>query len=200
MSHAVTLIAVQAEAGQATLDTDPAASRRSLTAIASVSRDALAELHALLGLLAEDEASGATEPAMTPGLGALPMLVAGVRATGVDVVLVEEGPRPSLEPDVDLCAYRVVQEGLTNALRHSRRPDVTIRIDSLPREVQIHVDSAGPVHRSSYGGGGRGLDGLRERVLALGGTFTSGQPTDDRFSVQVTLPQATGRPDDRVIR
>ena len=189
VSHAVTLIAVQAEAGQATIDDDPEAARRSLAAIGAVSRDAMAELHALLGLLSEDDHARQDTAAEPHGLDALPMLVTGVRAAGVEVEMIQEGPPPCLRPEVDLCAYRVVQEGLTNALRHSRQPAVTVRIESQPAAVRIHVDSTGPAHRSSYGGGGRGINGLRQRVDELGGTLESGPLVGDRFSLRVMLPQ-----------
>ena len=185
VSHAVTLIAVQAEAGQAVLDDDPEAARRSLAAISTASRDALAELHSLLGLLRKhDESEG---PA--PGLSSLPTLVAGVRAAGLEVELLQDGPPPRLDPEADLCAYRVVQEGLTNALRHSRQPDVRVRVEAHPSTVRIDVESFGPAHQSSYGGSGRGLEGLRARVLDLGGTFTSGQPHEQAWSLNVTLPR-----------
>ena len=187
VSHAVTLIAVQAEAGQAVLDTDPEAARRSLDAISTASRDALSELHALVGLLGSDESSG-----LARGLDSLPTLVDGVRAAGLRVDVVEEGTRPPLPPVVDLCAYRVVQEGLTNAIRHSRRPEVTVRIAASPVGVQIGVHSSGPAHQSSYGGSGRGLEGLRDRVLSLGGAFESGRRGGDRYCLDVSLPVDAG--------
>jgi signal transduction histidine kinase len=82
----------------------------------------------------------------------------------------------------------VVQEGLTNAIRHSRRPRITVRIDVAPTRLDIGVHSSGPAHQSSYGGSGRGLDGLRERVHALGGVLESGRRPGDRYCLDVSLP------------
>jgi len=185
VSHAVTVIAVQAEAGQAVIDQDPEAAKRSLASISAASRDALAELHSLLGLLGSPEAA---DPAR--GLSSVGTLVAGVRAAGLHVDLIEEGPAPVLPRELDLCAYRVVQEGLTNAIRHMRRPDVTVHIETSAAALNIGVESVGPAHQSSYGGSGRGLEGLRERVLSLGGAFHSGTSDGNRYSLRVTLPQA----------
>ena len=183
VSHAVTLIAVQSEAGQAVIDTDPGAARRSLEAISAASRDALSELHALVGLLGE---AGSTHPPL--GLDSLTTLVDGVRAAGLSVEVVEDGLPAALPPAVDLCAYRVVQEGLTNAIRHSRNPRITVRVDRSPTRLDIDVHSTGPAHQSSYGGSGRGLDGLRERVLSLGGVLESGRQPGDRYCLRVSLP------------
>jgi signal transduction histidine kinase len=182
VSHAVTLIAVQAEAGQSVLDTDPEATRRSLAAIGQVSREALAELGRLLAVLSEDET-----PAADAGLSQLGSLVEGARAAGLDVSLSEAGSPVPLGPDVDRCAYRVVQEGLTNALRHSSDARVRIVLEHEPDEVVVRVSSIGTPHASSYGGAGRGLSGLRERVAMLGGSFDAGQQ-DGAFEVRAVLP------------
>lgn len=185
VSHAVTLIAVQAEAGQAVIDSDTEEARRSLEAIGRVSREALAELHRLLGLLDRDE--GTTEG----GLDRLPALVAGVRAAGLVVEVVETGePRP-LPPATDHCAFRILQEGLTNALRHAPSSQVQVRLAYEAAGVRLGVDSRGTRHASSYGGTGRGLLGLRERVLGLGGTLDTDASQPGAFSLAATLPVGT---------
>jgi signal transduction histidine kinase len=189
VSHAVTLIAIQAEAGQAVIDADPARAKRSLAAIGQVSREALDELGRLLAVLDEEE------PTSEAGLASLPALVAGVQATGLHVTL-DAGWAPgeadpsdgaALEPAVDQCAYRVVQESLTNALRHTAGGRVNIRVRRSPAGLDVQVRSDGRVHTSSYGGSGRGLAGLRERVLSLGGTWEAG-PHDGAFVVRAVLP------------
>ena len=182
VSHAVTLIAVRAEAGAAVLDTDPEAARRSLDAIGDVSREALAELHRLLGLLGDED--GTPEQ----GLDRLPALVAGVRAAGLDVEVHEEGAGPALPPAADHCAFRVLQEGLTNALRHAPDSRVRVVVARGATGVRLAVDSQGTRHTSAYGGTGRGLAGLRERVLALGGSFTAEADATGGHSVSAHLP------------
>ncbi len=182
VSHAVTVIAVQAAAGQATLASDPAASGRSLTAIAESSRDALDELHALLGLLREP-----ADTSTQRGLAQLGTLVETVRAAGISVELHDSSDSVCLTEAVDHLAYRVLQEGLTNALRHARSPHVVVRLGVLGQQVTLQVQSAGRNHRSTYGGHGSGIEGLRERVTALGGVVdTSGD--GDMFTLSVTIP------------
>lgn len=184
VSHAVTLIAVQAEAGAAVIDTDPAEARRSLDAIGRVSREALAELHRLLGLLYGDDEGDITEG----GLDRLPALVAGVRAAGLSVDVVQTGEPRVLPAAVDHCAFRILQEGLTNALRHAPSSQVQVRLGYDAAHVHLGVDSRGTRHSSAYGGTGRGLAGLRERVLGLGGTFDTDTTQPGAFSLAATLP------------
>jgi len=188
VSHAVTLIAVQAEAGQALLGENPEAARRSLVAIGDTSRDALSELHSLVALLREPDVSDAGR-----GLASLDALVEGVRAAGLLVQLDRTGEVDGLPPAVDQAAYRVVQEALTNALRHSRRPEVDVSIVTGSDDVRLQVTSRGAPHRSAYGGTGSGLSGLRERVAALGGSFESGPLADDCYRVAAVLPRAVAR-------
>ncbi|WP_182481492.1 sensor histidine kinase [Nocardioides immobilis] len=185
VSHAVTLIAVTAEAGATVVRSDPGAAERSLAAIADTSRDALAELQALLALLEAD----APDPA-TAGLARLDALVGGVRATGAVVELIRHGQLPELTRDVDLAAYRVVQEAMTNALRHSRTPRLRVEVVGDEDHATLRVVSSGAAHRSTYGGTGRGLVGLRDRVEALGGELAVGQADDGSYVVEATLPGA----------
>lgn len=185
VSHAVTVIAVQAEAGAAVIDTDPESARRSLTSIGAVSREALAELHRLLGLLHDGD-----EAPSDVGLERLPALVAGVRAAGLAVDVVEAGERRTLPTAADHCAFRVLQEGLTNALRHAPSSKVRVRLDYGEARLSVGVDSLGARHTSAYGGTGRGLAGLRERVLALGGTFDAENTDVGGFRLHATLPAA----------
>ena len=182
VSHAVTLIAVQAEAGQAVIDRDPVAARRSLEAIGQVSREALEELGRLLAVLRDEEPHGEA------GLASLSSLVAGVRAAGLSVTVREEGTTDSLDPMADRCAYRVVQEGLTNALRHTRGARVEVVVRRGQSSVLVSVTSQGRRHTSAYGGTGRGLVGLRERVQALGGVLEADSVGEDEFVLRAEIP------------
>jgi signal transduction histidine kinase len=188
VSHAVTVIAVQAEAGQAVIDSDPERARRSLASIGQVSREALDELTRLLAVLRDDHEPGRPES----GLTALPSLVEGARAAGLTVGVRDGRDGRKLDPAVDRCAYRVIQEGLTNALRHTGEARVDILLERSPDLLVTTVSSVGKRHTSAYGGTGHGLTGLRERVAGLGGTFESGSPADGRFEIRASLPLARG--------
>lgn len=183
VSHAVTLIAVTAEAGATVVRSDPGAAERSFTAIADTSRDALAELRALLALLSEE-----TPVARSHRLADLDALVTGARAAGIEVLLVVPDELPVLSPEADLAAYRVAQEALTNALRHSRTPSVRIDVAASPSALRITVTSHGEPHRSSYGGAGRGLAGLRTRLEALGGSLEARPVDEESFVVAAEVP------------
>ena len=125
----------------------------------------------------------------SPGLDQLDVLVAGVRASGARVHLERTGRRGPIDPDVDRVGYRVVQEALTNALRHSRAPQLDVNVRDESGRVSLRVTSRGAPHRSTYGGTGSGLAGLRERVEALGGDLDAGRDGDDAFVVTALLPR-----------
>jgi signal transduction histidine kinase len=186
VSHAVTVIAVQAESAQTVLDHDPDSTRRSLSAIADISREALSELHRLLELLHEDTAPDTT----TLGLHRVPSLIEGVRAAGLQVLLTERG-EGILSELVDACLFRVVQESLTNALRHAPNGCVEVRIERSDDEVSVTVLTVGPRRKTTFTGTGSGLIGLRERVTELGGKI---QFTDEPelFVVQTQFTRSVG--------
>lgn len=186
VSHAVTLVAVQAEAGQAVIDTDVEAARRSLAAIGTASREALGELARLLAVLHDEPQTG------EPGLANLPALVEGARAAGL-VVAVRSQPDPvPLPPALDLCAYRVVQEGITNALRHVADASVEVDVSTSDDALEVAVRSHGRRHRSSHGTG-HGLSGLGERVRGLGGELEASD-LDGGFALTARLPLPAARP------
>lgn len=184
VSHAVTLIAIQAEAGQAVFELEPEQARGALHAIGDVSREALTELDRLLKLLRAD-VSGPVEDV---GLHRLSALVEGTRAAGLGVTVSQTGTSRSLPPEVDHCAYRVIQEGLTNALRYSSGATVSIVITYEVGCLRLEIDSIGLQHRSGYGGSGRGLAGLRERVTDLGGKLESDLGPGGHFGVKAMIP------------
>ena len=186
VSHAVTVIAVQAAAGRATLESDAAATARSLDAIAESSRDGLAELHSLLGLLREP-----AEPPTLRGIEDVTTLVDTVRSAGVDVELQQACTPLRVTAAGSHALYRVVQEGLTNALRHARAPQLTVSFRRDGSSALVEVVSTGRRHLSAYGGSGGGLAGLRERLAAVGGSLETAH-CEDTFRLCATVPECPG--------
>lgn len=184
MSHALSLVVVQSQVAQATLRSDPESAEVALAAVKSSAQQALAEMRRMLGVLSDE-----SEPLHPqPGLSDLPSLLERVRAAGLDVRLREEGERRELAPGVSLTAYRVVQEGLTNVLRHagSRRAEVVLAWSSA--QLSLCVRDDGGVPTADHGdGAGRGLLGLRERIVLYGGTVQAG-PAGGGYELEAVLP------------
>ena len=194
VAHNVSMIVVQAEAGASAAanattapssDTASGPTAATFDAIASLGRSTLNELRVLLGVLRTDEPRAPVAP--QPGIDDIDDLVSRVRETGMAVDLRIEGvPRP-LRPAVDLSAYRIVQEGLTNVLKHSdaSRAEVTVRFDPWALSLRVRDDGC---QRPSTSPPGHGLDGLRERVALLHGTLTAGRRDAGGFELAVSLP------------
>ncbi|HET7385204.1 MAG TPA: histidine kinase [Nocardioidaceae bacterium] len=184
VSHNVGMIAVQAGAADVTLDRDPAESRRSLHTIEAGARTTLLELRRLLGLLRDDGEGPAPRPVT---LAELDAIIAPLTAAGIDVSLHRTGPAGPLGRDVDLTAYRIVQEALTNVVAHAGPCRVEVTVSEGSEGLRIEVADDG---RSGHGSarGGYGLVGLRERVGALGGTFAAGPRPGGGFLVAATIP------------
>ncbi len=184
VSHSLASIVMQAGGAQDVLDRDPGRAAVALGAIERTAREGLGEMRRLLGLLDDDSAP--REP--QPGLSRLDELVAGAREAGLDVRAAVEGPPRHLPPGVDLSAYRIVQEALTNAMKHagpcSAEVVVRYRADALELEISDDGDGAAVAP-----GSGRGLAGMRERAGVLGGQLTAGPGADGRgFRVHARLP------------
>jgi signal transduction histidine kinase len=188
VSHAVTLVAVQAEAGQSVIGHDTLAAERCLAAIADASRDALIELDRMLHVLRDADGDRVDTEA---GLERIPALVEGARSAGLSIDLTAEGTSPSLPAGTEACAFRVVQEGLTNALRHAPGSTVRIRLERTHQGLGIAVETRNRRRSSSYGGSGRGLVGLRERVVSLGGSLETTSAENGDFTLRVSLPGAS---------
>jgi signal transduction histidine kinase len=186
VSHNVGMIAVQAGAADVLLDRDPAGSRESLHAIEAGARSTLLELRRLLGLLRDDDPEPLTA---RPSLEALPGLIESLRRAGIPVALEAAGPPVSVPQDVEVTAYRVVQEALTNVVSHAGpcRVTVTLRYSVDDLDVEIADDGSG---RPGTSGGGYGLAGLGERVAAVGGHLTAGPRDGGGFTVRALLPVA----------
>ncbi len=189
-AHSLSIVAVQSGAALHVLDSDPAAARGALVAIRETSRKALNELRSILGVLrgAGQEAEGAPLTP-TPGLSSVGELIAPLRDAGLSVDLTApEGGEP-LPTFVDASAYRIVQEALTNVLRHAGRASVHVdlRHEDDTLFVEVLDDGAG-AKASAPAEEGHGIAGMRERALALGGTFEAGPVEGGGWRVAATLP------------
>lgn len=198
VGHALSAVTLQASAARKVLDADPEFARQALAAIEETTRGAVGELDSVLGLLREGEeaAAGGGRPAPAPTLADLDGLLARTRAAGVSVHLTASGPLDRLPPVVSREAYRIVQEGLSNVLRHAGRVPVHLLIDEHPdREGELEIVMENPVSgaaRWRRTGGGRGLRGIAERAALLRGSCAWG-PAGDRWRLAVRLPLGTAR-------
>jgi signal transduction histidine kinase len=191
VAHSMSLIAVQAGVGAHVIGTDPAAARQSLDVIADTSRRALEQTRSMLGMLREENEEGVRPP--TQGLDDLPALVDDVRAAGLGVELVRSGPVPAIDAAVSLTAYRIVQESLTNVIKHSAATTATVRIAVDDTGLGLEVSDPGPIRPAARSGSsGHGLAGLGERARLVGGTVTYGVQGAG-FCVRATLPAGAGR-------
>ncbi|MFC4587904.1 sensor histidine kinase [Sphaerisporangium corydalis] len=199
LAHAVSLMVVQAEAGPVVVRSDPARAEATFDAIASAGRDAMVQLRRMLGALKEDTGSRAPQPT----IGDLPSLAAQVSGTGLDVLFSTSGEPRSPLPDIEVAAYRVAQEALTNIVKHAGATRADLRLlwadDSLMISITddgrgVTDGARGPSDDGRGSGaslpaGGSGLIGIRERVGALGGSAIMGPRTDGPgFRVLVRLP------------
>jgi signal transduction histidine kinase len=205
VSHTIGVISVQAGVAAHLLHRRPDKAADSLAAIRQASDEALGELHAMLGVLRDRDGDGGGAPlAPAPGLAELDALVAQAAGTGLEVKVSLEGEPRRLPPAVDLAAYRVVQESLTNVVRHAgaSRADVTVTHHDGGVEVEVVDDGNGNGVESASGrrstgsdrqgrsgsGSGQGIPGMRERAAALGGTLEAGPRAEGGFRVRATLP------------
>jgi signal transduction histidine kinase len=184
VAHAMSVIAVQADAAEGALARDPALVQKPLIAIRDTARAALADMRAVLGALRGEEQA---ELAPGPGLARALDLVEQARASGLDVVFRVDGTPEPLPPALDLAAYRVVQEGLTNVRKHARAAHADVRLRYEPDALTVQVDDDGDGSGTGCGTG-RGLTGIRERVALLGGELSAG-PQLRGFSLHVRLPR-----------
>jgi signal transduction histidine kinase len=185
VAHGVSVIAVQADAAEAALEHDPARAGAPLRTIRGSAHEALGEMRRMLGVLrAGDEGS---EHGPQPGLAQLPALVEHARAAGVAIELQVNGePRP-LSASLDLTAYRILQEALTNVLRHASGAPTTISVGWTPAALLLEIRDAGP-GPNGVAGGGHGLVGMQERVRIHGGRLHTGAAAAGGFEVVVELP------------
>lgn len=186
LAHSISVINVQAGVGLALLDSDPEQARAALTTIRTAGKEALGEVRHVLEAL---RAPGGDAPrAPAPGLDRLPELTAQAEAAGLTVAVRTTGDATPLPPGVDLAAYRIVQEALTNVIRHSGSRTARVRLGYAAGELTVQVDDDGPAREAGPPSGGNGLAGMRERASALGGTLEAGPRDGGGFHVYTRLP------------
>jgi signal transduction histidine kinase len=188
VTHNVSVMVIQAGAARRTLDPAAGQAREALLAVEHAGRTAMAELRHVMGLLASAGEDAALTP--QPGLDQLEPLVDRVREAGLPVRLSVTGtPRPVPAGEA-LAAYRVVQEALTNAVRHAAGASATVSVHYADEELRVEVTDTGG-RPTTPGGSGRGLMGLRERLAVYGGTLRAGPPlTGDGYRVDAVIPLA----------
>lgn len=192
VTHNVSVMVIQAGAARKVMDAAPERSKEALLAVEAGGRAAMAELRHVMGLLAGPDASADTpadglEP--QPGLGQLDALTERVRAAGTSVDLTVSLPPGPLPPGVELTAYRVVQEALTNTIKHAAGAGATVEIGFSGSWLEIAVTDTGAVRDSpSVDGNGRGLIGLRERLAVYGGRLTAGPTLAGGYRVTARIP------------
>jgi signal transduction histidine kinase len=188
LAHSISVINVQAGVGLALLDSDPEQARTALTTIKAASKEALGEVRQVLDTL---RTPGDAPRAPAPGLDRLPELVEAAADAGLTVRV--EGTAPRLPPGTDLAAFRIVQEALTNVVRHSGSRHARVRLAGEADALRLSVDDDGPATGADAGGSGNGLAGMRERAAALGGTIEAGPRPDGGFRVVAVLPLPASR-------
>jgi signal transduction histidine kinase len=191
VAHSVSVMVVQAGGARRILERDPARAIAAAEQIERTGREALAEMRRLLGVLHGDDDEHAAR-APQPTMAAVGGLVERAREAGLPVELEETGTRRSLPAGLDLAAFRVVQEGLTNALKHSARAETSVRVAWGERELVIEIADRGPGpaarDRAAAGDGGHGLVGMRERVRLYGGELETGARPGGGFEIHAKLP------------
>jgi signal transduction histidine kinase len=192
VAHHISMIAVQAETARMTTPGMPPASAKRLSAIGDTARTALTEMRRLLGVLRED--AGAEEPVLRPqpGLAELNELLDEVRtASGSAARLILSGSPVRLDPGVELAAYRIVQEALTNARRHARGAAIDVELHYGDEALCLWIRDNGPGPPAEAAAAGHGLSGMRERAAAVGGELNTGPAPGGGFLVQASLPAST---------
>ena len=190
VAHSVSTMVVQAGAAEQVVGEDPELVRRALAAIRTTGADALGEMRRVVAMLREEGEGADGVLAPQPGLDGLPELLAATRAAGLEATLEVRGTPQPLPPGLELTGFRVVQEALTNARRHSGAASVRVLVEHDPAELRIQVcdDGPGPAPGNSGAGGGHGLVGMRERVAMYGGRVEAGPGGTGGFVVRVVLP------------
>ena len=178
---------VQASGVRRLLKEEQHRERDALMSVEQIGRQALTEMRRMLGVMrtGEEQPTAALTP--QPGLQHLDRLIAQVEEAGLPVALRVEGERPELSPGVDLSAYRIIQEGLTNALKHSKGAHAEVVIRYVDSSVQLEISDDG-LGSTNGDGNGHGLVGMRERVAVYGGVVDAGPGAGGGFRVAARLP------------
>lgn len=192
VAHSIGVIALQAGAARRVIDTQPAGARDALTAIEATGRETLSGLRRILGALREAEPGGTRTPLdPEPGLAAVDRLAETTSAAGVRVDVRWLGELRPLPPEIDMSAYRIIQEALTNVVRHASTASCRVSVDCRADELSIEVIDGGRGHGSTPDSG-YGLLGMRERVGLLHGEFSAAPRPEGGFRVAALLPVPAG--------
>jgi signal transduction histidine kinase len=196
VGHALSLIVIQSGGAQRVFESKPELARESLASIESTGREALTDMERMLGML---RASGVADEPLSPqpGVSDVDDLAARVSRAGLPVEVRVEGTPVSLPPSVDLSAYRIIQEALTNTLKHAGPAHAYVNIRYERHSLDLEIVDDGPgnpaVSADDHRGGGRGLIGMKERVSLFGGELTAGLRPEGGFRVHVRLPVVGGQ-------
>jgi signal transduction histidine kinase len=192
VAHHISMVAVQAETARLATPGMPAAGAQRLSAIGDTARSALTEMRRLLGVLREDAQAGTADRQPQPGLRQLNELLDETRdASGAGTRLILRGPPVMLDPGVELAAYRIVQEALTNARRHAPGAAVDVELHYTDDALRLRIRDNGPGPPPAAPAGGHGLPGMRERAAAVGGQLRTSPAAGGGFLVEATLPAKT---------
>jgi signal transduction histidine kinase len=187
IAHSVSVMVIQAAAARVVMENDPLRADMSLRSVERAGREALAEMRRLLGVLADGEALRSLAP--QPGLDDLPELVSSTRSAGLNASMRIEGDPVAVSAGLSLCAYRVVQEALTNALKHAGATEAEVNVRWSEDALELQVTDAGRGERVPViGPGGHGIDGMRERAALHGGSLDAGPAPDGGFIVRARIP------------
>jgi len=186
VAHSVSIIAVQAGAAEELIERDPEKARQHMSSVRRTAREAMSEMRRLLDVLRTDEPGYAPQA----GLARLTDLLDETRAAGVPVELIEQGERPRLAPGLDLVAFRVVQESLTNVRKHAPGARTLVQFRYRPRALELEVINEAGVTPANANGDrpGHGLVGMRERVRLFDGSFDAQSIANGGFRIRATLP------------
>jgi signal transduction histidine kinase len=188
VAHHISMIVVEADTARLTTPGMPEAGQERLLSIRETARGAMDEMRRLLGVFRNAADEAAHDP--QPGLDRLEELIDAAREAGTHVRLIVHGRVVPLSPGVDLTAYRIVQEALTNARRHAPGAAVDVELGYTADELRLRVRDDGPGAENGNGAGGQGLLGMRERVAIVGGSLRTGPGEGGGFAVEADLPIA----------
>jgi signal transduction histidine kinase len=185
IAHSVSVMVIQAGAADQWLERDPSQARESLRAVQELGGSTVGELRRMLGILRDHPEDLSLDP--QPGMARLPRMLRQFRDAGLCVELRSEGEPAPLPPGIDLSAYRIVQEALTNTLRHAHAARADVRLVYRPDALELEILDDGSV-AGSVDGQGHGLIGMRERASLYGGTFSAGPQAGGGYRVSARLP------------
>ncbi len=186
IAHSVSVMVIQAGGARLVMGEQPERAEQSLRSVERAGREALAEMRRLLGILGDGDPRALTPQ---PGLGHIAPLLADARASGISAELLIDGEPAPVSPALDLCAYRIVQEALTNAIKHAAPARASVNVRWRDGELELEVSDEGSRRRAVDGaGGGHGITGMRERVALHSGSLHAGARPDGGFTVRARLP------------